>query len=247
MSVVVYILIILVIIFVTKKVGKLTISRKAVNTSDVVNDPLGKLVQAGIATVLGGANPSVPTVDITAKLASIKQTDPNFNEQIFKDKAQNAFFKIQEAWEKQDLKIARPFVTDAIMQRYSTQISDMQSRSEKNVLENIVIGNMEIADINSDDKFNYIKVKIDASCADYTIDGQGKMIRGSKTPTGFSEYWTFIRTTGSVTNSEKELKDNKCPNCGAPLEVNATGQCNYCTAVVSSGQYDWVLSQIDQV
>ncbi len=132
------------------------------------------------------------------------------------------------------------------MQRYSTQISDIQSRGEKNVLENMVIGNMEIVDVNNDSSFNYIKVQIKASCADYTLDSSGKMIRGSKTPNGFTEFWTFIRTVGVKTNNEKQLKDNKCPNCGAPLEVNATGQCNYCSAVVSSGQYDWVLSQIDQ-
>jgi len=231
-----------------KKAGKLANFKKNINPTDLAKNPLGELIQASVETALEGSGAAVKTdADIPAKLALIKQADPNFNEQVFKDKAQNAFFKIQEAWEKQDLKIARPFVSDAIMQRYSTQISDMQSRGEKNVLENIVIGKMDIVDINSDEKFNYIKVRIDASCADYTVDSEGKMIRGAKTPTNFVEDWTFIRTAGSVTHSEKELKDNKCPNCGAPLEVNATGQCNYCSAVVSSGQYDWVLSQIDQV
>jgi len=230
-----------------KKAGKLGNLKNHINMNDLSKNPLGELIEATVETAMEGQATAQPVVDIQAKLDQIKTTDPGFNEQIFKDKAQNAFFKIQEAWEKQDMNIARPFVSESIMNRYTTQINDIKSRGEKNVLENIVIGNMDIVDVNSDNAFNYIKTKIDASCADYTLDRQGKMIRGSKTSTGFSEFWTFIRTVGVVTNNDKQLKDNKCPNCGAPLEVNATGQCNYCSAVVSSGQYDWVLSQIDQV
>ena len=221
-----------------------TTSAQNPNASQVVNDPIGSLIGAALGGITGAATPA--TNDVQSKIDQIKQTDPAFNEQIFKDKAQNAFFKIQEAWEKQDVNIARPFVSDSIMQRYSTQISDLKSRGEKNVLENIVIGNTNIVEVRSDNAYNYIKLQIDASCADYTVDNKGKMISGSKSINGFTEYWTFIRTVNTVTDANKQLKDNKCPNCGAPLEVNATGQCNYCSAVISSGQYDWVLSEINQ-
>ena len=37
-----------------------------------------------------------------------------------------------------------------------------------------------------------------------------------------------------------------CPNCGAALNINMTGHCNYCKAKVSSGEFDWVLSRIEQ-
>jgi len=39
---------------------------------------------------------------------------------------------------------------------------------------------------------------------------------------------------------------NACPNCGAALNINMTGHCNYCKAKVSSGEFDWVLSRIEQ-
>ena len=29
-----------------------------------------------------------------------------------------------------------------------------------------------------------------------------------------------------------EISIDKCPNCGAPLEVNANGRCSYCDAVI---------------
>ena len=232
-----------------KKKGKGEDFKKNLDIGKLVQNPLGELFEAATETAIGKTADGVTgqtANTVESGLAQIKQTDPEFNEQIFKDKAQNAFFKIQEAWEKQEINIARPFVSDSIMQRYTTQISDLKSRGEKNVLENIVIGNMDIVDVKNDNAFNYIKLQINASCADYTVDSQGKMISGSKNNEGFTEFWTFIRTVAAKTDANKQLKDNKCPNCGAPLEVNATGQCNYCSAVVSSGQYDWVLSQIDQ-
>lgn len=244
-------LIVLIIVFVVifsvmKKKGKGGSFLKNLDLKKLANNPFGELIDATVETATGAGGGAMSVDAVQAAIAQIKVTDPGFNEQIFKDKAQNAFFKIQEAWEKQDINIARPFASDSIIQRYTTQISDLKSRGEKNILENIVIGNMNIVEVRNDNAFNYIVTQIDASCADYTVNAQGKMISGSKSINGFTEYWTFIRTVNVVTDNNKQLKDNKCPNCGAALEVSATGKCNYCGAVVSSGQYDWVLSQIDQ-
>ena len=35
-----------------------------------------------------------------------------------------------------------------------------------------------------------------------------------------------------------------CPNCGAPLEVNRSGQCEYCDSVIRDDSYGWILSNI---
>ena len=188
-----------------------------------------------------------PTSNVDEGLAKIQAADSNFNLQMFKDKTANAFYKIQEAWEKQDMNIARPFVSEAIMQRYSNQIVDLKSRGEKNILENIVVGSMNCAKVDSDANYDYITIRIDASMADYTVDNTGKLISGDKSDQPFTEDWTMLRSLGTTTNIDKQLKDNKCPNCGAPLQINASGKCNYCGAVVSSGQFDWVLSEISQV
>ena len=238
------------------------------NNTNVQNDlrrgnfkaaALDASIGAASATIFAGLNKALSgglngnafgamgaPVDINAEIMKIKSVDPGFNEQVFKDKAQNAFYKLQEGWEKQDLTIMRPFVSDSVLSRFTNQLADMKSRGEKNIIENMVIGSMDISDVRSDTSFNYITVKIDASSADYTVNSQGQMIKGSKDVRGFTEHWIFLRTVGVKTDANKQLKDNKCPNCGAALQVNATGKCEYCGAVVTSGQYDWVLSEIRQ-
>ena len=37
-----------------------------------------------------------------------------------------------------------------------------------------------------------------------------------------------------------------CPNCGAPLAISMAGHCTYCKAKVTGGDFDWVLSKIEQ-
>jgi hypothetical protein len=68
---------------------------------------------------------------------------------------------------------------------------------------------------------------------------------GSRDLEPFVEFWTFQRSTSAKT-PEHGLLDKRCPNCGAPLDVNQIGQCHYCKAAVTSGKFDWVLSRIEQ-
>jgi len=200
------------------------------------------------AGAAGGAAAAVTMTpaQIQAELAKLKQKDPTFNEQDFKNYVQNAFYKIQEAWESQNLNIGRPYMTDQIMQRYSNQISDIQSRGERNVIENMVIGHQTITQVKSDEKYDYITVRIDASATDYTVDRNNKIIRGDQKIRPFTEYWTFMRKGYVKSDPKKGAQANTCPNCGAPLQLNATGQCEYCNTIVTSGDYDWVLSEITQ-
>jgi hypothetical protein len=59
----------------------------------------------------------------------------------------------------------------------------------------------------------------------------------------YSEYWTLIR--GAATRG-KARTDPACPNCGAPLKIGMAGNCEYCHAKVVTGDFDWVLSRIEQ-
>jgi hypothetical protein len=60
----------------------------------------------------------------------------------------------------------------------------------------------------------------------------------------WSEYWTFVRYSKAKPAAARA--DLNCPNCGAPLKVNATGICEFCGGKITSGEFDWVLSKIEQ-
>jgi len=186
--------------------------------------------------------------DIEERKANLKKSDPGWNEERFLDMAETIFFKVQEAWTKKKLEIARPFITDAVYNRFKQQIDDLTRRGLVNVLENIVIGSSEIVKIEQDNEYDSITVKFRASMKDYKIEEKtGNIVSGSKDQSPpFTEYWTFIRRAGVKTRDTHAVKEKKCPNCGAPLDINESGVCKYCKANVVSGDFDWVLSKITQ-
>jgi predicted nucleic acid-binding Zn ribbon protein len=60
------------------------------------------------------------------------------------------------------------------------------------------------------------------------------------------ELWSFIRARGTKTSGRTGLMEGNCPNCGAAIAMNQGAKCEYCQAVLRSGQYDWVLAEITQ-
>ena len=46
----------------------------------------------------------------------------------------------------------------------------------------------------------------------------------------------------------KFMDDNNinCPNCGAPTQITSAGRCEYCGSVITTGEYNWVLSNLER-
>lgn len=92
---------------------------------------------------------------------------------------------------------------------------------------------------------------IKARFNDYVVDDEtGKVIVGDPHQEFFMTYnWKLIRKKGVKTKTQESgtLRTDLCPQCGAPVSINATGECEYCRSVVTKGDYDWVLSEIELI
>ena len=185
--------------------------------------------------------------DVQEQLAAIKAGDPNFTEQQFLDRAQAAFFLLQKAWQDRNPDEGRAYMSPGLYMGWKMQVDQMTAQHRKNVLEALYIQGLHIVKAGHDDNFDTITVRVDASAKDYDVDEQtGKKLGGDSSDTPFTEYWNFTRSAGAKTLVTGGITEKKCPNCGAPLEVNETGSCKYCGAAVTSGKFDWVLGKIDQ-
>lgn len=185
---------------------------------------------------------------LAAQLADLKARDPNFSEQSFEDMASAAFFKIQEAWAGRDMSIARAHASPSLLQRFEAQIRELKGMGRTNKVEQATIGALDIVEAFHDGGYDYVTVKIDAAAADYTVeDSSGQVVAGSREVRHFVEYWTFLRSDQVKTPEGKQEVDSAhCPNCGAPVSINAVGKCEYCGSDVTSGKFSWVLSEITQ-
>jgi len=140
----------------------------------------------------------------------------------------------------------RRFISDGVKERFSLQIHMQKAQGIRNLMENVQVLSSEITSVDSDAHFDTIHVKITARADDSDVYLEtGKKIRENYSGT-FVEYWSFLRKPGAQTLAGKGLVEGVCPNCGASLELTESGQCQYCDAVVTSGEYDWILPEITQ-
>jgi hypothetical protein len=153
------------------------------------------------------------------------------------------FQEFQAGWSERDPPRFRPYLSDNLFQAQVYWVeADRKAR-----LRNVSKGALQaaaLARVASDAHFDVITVRIKASGLDFTESEQRQLVGGSRTaPRAYTEYWTLIRGTG-VRGAARA--DKLCPSCGAPLAISMAGGCEYCGARVVSGEFDWVLSRIEQ-
>ncbi len=241
-----FFIIVLFVVFAMRKSGKGGASQAGLPTD------FGASGGGLSGTMLGNANAANVTTkaDLDAGIAKIQAHDPAFNEADFTSDVNRAFFTIQQAWTERKPDISRQVMHDGVWQQHKFQIDQYITGNKQNVLDNLAIQNTRLVAADSDESFDTIAVRFFASCADYDIDlsdEKHKVLRGSKQIEDWAEDWVFQRSSKAVTKPNAGTMNKKCPNCGAPLDLDLAGICKYCKAPVMSGEFDWVLTRIEQL
>jgi predicted lipid-binding transport protein (Tim44 family) len=136
--------------------------------------------------------------DMDAGLAHIRQMDPAFDEQRFKDQCMDNFFKVQGAWANRDLSTIRTSLTDEMFGILQGDADDLKRKKQINRLENIAVRTVDITEVWQEAGKDFITVRFCANLLDYTVDeASAQVLAGSKIdPVKFDEYWTFTRPVG---------------------------------------------------
>ncbi len=178
------------------------------------------------------------------ELANLRQRDPSFDWNAFQQRVGLAFNEMQIGWSNRDLSKVRPYVSDNLFQTQAYWIDLYVQARARNITEGAQIGRIDLANVICDKYFDAITIRLFATSSDYTIGDDGKLLSGNKSKQrAYSEYWTWIRGAGK--QGPTKTTPN-CPSCGAPLQINQAGSCQYCNVKVTTGEFDWVLSRIEQ-
>lgn len=184
-------------------------------------------------------DPGVPT-----RLAELLARDPQSTPEALRGRIELIFSALQRGWAARDLPTIRPFVTDNLFQYFGYWIDLYQQQRARNVTENARVTHVVIANVLSDAVYDAVTVRLFATGLDYTVSDDGQLLSGSRSrERAYTEYWTLIRGRGVQGRPRAEPT---CPSCGAPLRIAMAGNCEYCHARVVSGEFDWVLSRIEQ-
>jgi hypothetical protein len=189
-------------------------------------------------------------LDEVKRLAAVKKVragDSGFIEEVFYDRVRVAFLKIQDGWCAQNLEAVRPFVSDGIFERFSLQIQEQHDLGYRNVMENVRVHQVLLAQVETDEFFDLLTICVQAAATDYRVQLEdNRKISGSQRDEQFIEYWTFLRKRGAQTGEGPGLIEGSCPNCGADIALNQGSKCQSCDSLLRNGQYDWVLCEITQ-
>jgi predicted lipid-binding transport protein (Tim44 family) len=129
---------------------------------------------------------------------SIQMMDRSFDPSRFLKSAQELFFKIQGAWNRQDAAALGSLCGSELMRTWEQELADLRARGRKNRMENIALSSSEITEAWTEMGQDYVTVRLQANLLDYTVDERsGAVVAGSNSePVEFEEFWTFSRAVG---------------------------------------------------
>ncbi len=196
----------------------------------------------GTVEEIGTDLPTIFDEGLEDGLAALEQA--GFDRARFLERAKVIFFALQNGWTNQAWDTLRPYETESVFQSHRFWMDEYKKQGLRNVLTGVTLHEIELVKASSDAAYEVLTCRMHASMRDSTVNVKtGKLVGGNpKANRDFTEYWTFLRRPGAKGADD----DAKCPSCGAPLKVTQAGICEYCQASITRGQFDWVLSRIEQ-
>ncbi len=194
---------------------------------------------------VGSDWPTISHPALNARWVELAREDPAVTQAALDARLRLIYGELNAAWSRRDLGGARPYVSDGLFDYLQYWVSAYERQGLRNVLEGMRIVEWKTVKVLRDRHFDSLTVRLWGSGRDYTVrQATGDVVSGDpRHDRVYSEYWTLIRGAG-VRGAPRG--DKSCPNCGAPLDVNMAGQCEHCGAKITSGEFDWVLSKIEQ-
>ena len=186
--------------------------------------------------------PTIVDPEAHGRYRALMERDPQID---LPARVVQTFNTFQKAWASRDLSAMRPLMSDALFSTQAYWIEEYRRQRLRNITENARVLRTDLAAVTDDAFFDSVTFRVFAGSLDYTIsDDDGRVVAGNRQKERlYSEYWTFLRGRGVQGPSKPE---NACPHCGAPLKLNMSGHCEYCSTKVTTGAFDWVLSRIEQ-
>lgn len=172
-------------------------------------------------------------------IQKIKEIDPTLTIAEFKSKTFNIYRDIQTAWMNFDTDTIRKLTTDEIYNMYSSQLETLKLKNQKNIMSDITLEEAKIIDMKKVNDVITTNVYLRVKCYDYVIkEKTGETVRGKNKEKIIIEYiLSFVK---SATNNKKE---EKCPNCGASVDINSSSTCPYCESTLVKDSADYVMSK----
>jgi hypothetical protein len=202
-------------------------------------------VLTGTVEERGTDRPTVARAGVRDRWEALLRDDPGLTHESLSARLMLVFTELNAGWAAQDLKRIRPFVSESMHEYLRYWIEAYKAQGLVNKVEGARVVRWVPVRVERDRHYDALTIRLWGTGRDATVEAaSGRVVGGDPNrDRRYSEYWTLIR--GAEVRGQPR-SDKACPSCGGPLEVTMSGNCEYCNALVTTGEFDWVLSRIEQ-
>ena len=184
---------------------------------------------------LSNKYPELSQADAIKVISDFSVTEFNF------ESYQN-FFKVQMAWMDFDYDSLKLLLTDELYNSYLLQLDSLKVKNHKNIMKDFTLIESHIFELKEENGMYIAKVYLEVMFKDYVTNKDGMVVRGSAYNNVTNTYiLTFVRT------KTQSPGVNVCPRCGANVEGNVSGECEYCKAKLINTNFNWVMSKKEKI
>jgi hypothetical protein len=202
----------------------------------------------GARTRLPGAEllPAADGDSLGPALAGISGRDPGFSLVATTASVISARAVVNRSRDAFDASLARPVLSDGLWQVFVMVIA-ARSFHEIRRQERSDIVNTFVVSATRGQLVEELRIRLTLRGERCEVAGaNGPVVRGTSGPHTWSEDWTIRRSSTAITRAGGGTLEGRCPQCGAPLQVDSLGSCTHCMSLVVSGGHDWVVWSIEE-
>ncbi len=176
-------------------------------------------------------------------IEEFKNIDKTFNESIFLSKVNNIFVQLLSSIMLEKLDDVKHFVGLDVYNWAESIANYAKNKHGRQMYDELNVKETEIIGIEVNESVYIIKVFLQSRYMDYIINlSNGSLVSGNNSSRIQVDY--SLTFTKKVDADEQDIV-KKCPGCGASLNINASGKCQYCGATYNQEDYDWVLTSLE--
>lgn len=171
------------------------------------------------------------------------KSDNTFSESAFLAKVDNTFTMLMTSIMLGNLERVSHKISEDLLKKYQDIVDRLNRNNERQMYDELNVKSTEINDISITDTKYIIKVLLVSRYMDYIIDkNTGNYKSGiNNRRIEKNHYLTFEK----MRNAKVEGVVRKCPSCGASVNANLSGKCEYCGSIYNTEDYDWVLTEMN--
>lgn len=171
----------------------------------------------------------------------ILKYDEDFSESKFITYVNNIFIQIYTSLMTKEIENIKHFVTDSLYQMLEDKVAELKSQGLIQMYDELNVASTDILSYQVENNQMMIQVRILSRYLDYIVDEDGNYIRGNnESRISKNNDLTFVKKV----NFQKVGTVNKCPGCGASIDVNKTGLCPYCGTTYNQEDKNWIVSSM---